>query len=107
MDQTSWEAGVPKIKFVREGLGHGPVTITMPDGEILKGEYQVTQNAAVGFGFSGSYTATAIGYGASPVVLSATDAQGTIFNCQGSVDIDGNGSGTCQDNHGNTYRVMY
>lgn len=38
LDPASAQAGVPKIDFVRRGIGRGPVTITMPDGEILQGK---------------------------------------------------------------------
>ena len=108
MDQAALQAGVPKIEFVRQGLGHGPVTITMPDGEILKGEYQVTENASVGIGIAGTHMATAVAYGSGrPVVISAKGNRGTIVNCEGSADIDGHGSGICRDSHGTSYRVMF
>jgi hypothetical protein len=108
LDDAAMRAGTPKIEFVRQGLGRGPVTVTMPDGEILRGEYQVTENAAVGFGFSGTRSATAIAYGSGrPVVISATGDRGTILNCEGSADIGGHGSGICETNRGNKYRVMF
>jgi hypothetical protein len=98
----------PKIEFVRQGIGRGPVTVTMPDGEILKGEYQITENAAIGVGLSGARTATAIGYGSGrPVVISATGERGTIMNCEGAADIGGHGSGVCETNKGGKYRVMF
>jgi hypothetical protein len=81
LDPAAMQAGVPKIEFVRRGLGHGPVTVTMPDGEILQGEYQVTENAAVGLGIAGAHTATAVAFGSGrPVVISATGNRGTIFS---------------------------
>jgi len=46
LDNAALQSGTPKLEFVRQGLGRGPVTVTMPDGEILKGEYQLTENAA-------------------------------------------------------------
>lgn len=108
MDQAALQAGTPKLKFERWGLGRGPVTITMPDGEILRGEYQVTENAAIGWGFAGGQTATAIGYGSGrPVVIGATSDRGTIMNCEGAADINGHGSGICQTSRGNRYRVMF
>jgi hypothetical protein len=108
LDPAAMQAGTPKIEFVRQGLGRGPVTVTMPDGEILRGEYQVTENAAVGFGFAGGRTATAIGYGSGrPVVISATGDRGTILNCEGTADVGGHGSGICQTSQGHRYRVMF
>jgi hypothetical protein len=107
LDPTAMTAGIPKIEFVRQGLGRGPVTVTMPDGEILKGEYQVTENAAIGVGFSGAQTYSAIGFGSGRgVVLSAT-GEHTIINCDGTADIGGHGSGTCQTSQGNKYRIMF
>jgi hypothetical protein len=108
LDPASAQAGTPKIQFVRQGLGHGPVTVTMPDGEILRGEYQVAQNAAVGLGFMGTHTFTTVGVGGgSPVVISASDDQGTMINCDGTADIAGHGFGECQTGKGAKYRVMF
>jgi hypothetical protein len=107
LDDASLAAGVPTFQFVRQGLGHGPVTVTMPDGEVLQGEYQVTENAAVGIGFSGAHSAVAVGYGSGrPVVVNATGPRGTILSCDGALDIGGHGSLVCQTNHGTKYRVM-
>lgn len=108
VDPAAMQAGTPKIQFERYGTGHGPVTVTMPDGEILHGEYQVTENAAVGIGFAGTQTATAIGYGSNRhVVISATGDRGTIMNCDGVADIGGHGSGMCETSRGFKYRVMF
>jgi hypothetical protein len=108
MDPTAMQAGTPKFEFVRQGMGRGPVTVTMPDGEILRGEYQITENAAVGVGFAGARTATAVGYGSGrPVVISATRDRGTVMNCEGTADIGGHGSGICETSRGNKYRVMF
>jgi hypothetical protein len=108
MDDAAMRSGAPTFEFVRQGLGHGPVTVTMPDGEILHGEYQITENAAIGVGFSGGRTTTAIGYGGGrPVVISATGERGTILNCEGAASIGGHGSAVCKTNHDATYRVMF
>jgi hypothetical protein len=107
LDPTSMAAGTPKIEFLRQGVGHGPVTVTMPDGEILKGEYQVEENAAIGLGFAGSQTFSTVALGSGrPVVLSAT-GEHTVINCSGSADIGGHGFGECQTSQGNKYRVMF
>jgi hypothetical protein len=108
LDTATLQNGTPTIEFVRQALGRGPVTVTMPDGEVLHGEYQVTENAAVGIGFSGAHTATAVGFGSGrPVVISATGDRGTIMNCEGSADIGGHGSGICETSRGGKYRVMF
>ena len=108
LDPAAMQAGTPKIEFERRGMGSGPVTVTMPNGELLHGEYQVTENAAIGIGFAGTQTATAIGYGSNRhVVISATGDRGTIMNCDGTADIGGHGSGICQTSQGFKYRVMF
>jgi hypothetical protein len=108
LHDAAMKAGTPKLEFLRQGMGRGPVTVTMPDGEILHGEYQVTENAAIGMGFAGAHAATAIGFGSGrPVVISATGDAGAIINCEGSTDIGGHGSGICETNRGNKYRVMF
>jgi hypothetical protein len=74
----------------------------------MRGEYQITENAAVGIGFSGGRTATAVGYGSGrPVVISATGDRGTIMNCEGAADIGGHGSGVCETSRGFKYRFMF
>jgi hypothetical protein len=88
LDEASVQTGVPKIEFVRRGLGSGSVTITMPDGEVLKGEYYVTENAAVAWASEGRFA-----------------SRGTIMNCEGAIDIGGHGSLICQPG-GQRYRMM-
>jgi hypothetical protein len=100
-------AGTPKIEFVRQGLGHGPVTVTMPDGEILKGEYQVTENAALGVGIAGSQTFSTVAFGSGRAVVISATGEHIIMNCEGTADIGGHGSGVCQRSAGNKYRVMF
>jgi len=98
LDDAALRAGTPKLEFVRWGLGRGPVTVTMPDGEVLRGEYQVTENATVGYGFAGAHPVGGAAYGSGrPVVISATGDRGTIINCEGSADISGHGLGNLSD----------
>jgi hypothetical protein len=107
MDDASLAAGTPKFDFVRQGIGRGPVTVTMPDGEVLQGDYQVTNNDSVGVAFAGGHMATGIASGSGrPVVVNAVGPRGTILNCEGAIDIGGHGSVICQTNHGTKYRVM-
>lgn len=106
-DDASLAAGTPKFEFVRQGMGRGPVTVTMPDGEVLSGEYQVTENAAVGVAFAGARMATAVAAGSGrPVAVNATGPRGTILACDGALDIGGHGTILCHTNRGTQYRVM-
>lgn len=107
MNQAAMQSGTPKFDFVRQGMGRGPVTVTMPDGEILQGEYQITENAAVGMGFSGGRSATAIAYGSGRHTVIAASGTKTIMNCDATADIGGHGSGICETNSGGQYRVMF
>jgi len=107
MDQASLQAGVPKFEFVRQGLGHGPVTITMPSGEILHGEYQITEDAAVGIAIAGARTATAVGYGSNRHTVVSANGPQTIMNCDATADVGGHGSGICQTDKGLKYQVMF
>lgn len=107
MDEAAIRMGTVTVDFVRQGMGHGPVTMTMPDGEVLQGEYQITENAAVGMGFSGLRSSTAVAFGSGRrVVISAVGGRGTISNCEGTVDIGGHGSGIC-DIRGAKFRMMF
>jgi hypothetical protein len=102
------QTGVPKVEFMRYGVGRGPVTITMPDGEVLKGEYRVISNVGIGFGFGARGTATAIGVGGgSPVAASALGDHGTVMTCDGAVDLGGRGVADCETNRGARYRMMF
>ena len=108
LDPAAAQAGTPKIDFERRGMGHGPVTVTMPDGEVLHGEYQITENAAVGVGIAGAHISSAVAYGSGrPVVISASGDRGTIINCEGAADIGGHGSGVCETSRGFKYRLMF
>ncbi|MGA2841737.1 MAG: hypothetical protein ABSG18_16445 [Steroidobacteraceae bacterium] len=101
LDEATVRMGTPTFEFVKQGLGHGLVTITMPDGEVLRGEYQITENAAVGVGLAGAHMATAVGLGSGRlVVVNAVGDRGTISSCEGTADLGGHGSGTCHDSRG-------
>ncbi len=102
------QTGVPKVEFIRYGTGGGPLTVTMPDGEVLKGEYRVISNVGIGFGFGARGTATAIGAGgSSPVAASVVGSHGTVMTCDGAVDLGGRGVADCATNRGARYRMMF
>jgi hypothetical protein len=68
----------------------------MPNGEVRRGECQVTQNAAAALAIARHHMATAVGVGGkSPVVIAAVGNRGIIMNCEGTADLDGNGSAIC------------
>ena len=43
-------SGVLTARFMAYGTGNGEIEITMPDGELLKGEYSIVRGGAMGFG---------------------------------------------------------
>ena len=97
---------MPVISFVKQGLGRGPITVTLADGTVLHGEYQVTENAALGFGFSGRYSATAVGFGSGRHVVASAYGADHRMNCEGVIDTGGHGSLICESETGADYRVL-
>jgi hypothetical protein len=98
--------GDPDIKFVREGIDQGPVTATMPDGEVLHGHYRVARDGGMVMAFSGGQTATAIGEGGGGVQFVLRGPR-TEMLCRGSVSFGGHGSGECQTEDGALWAVSY
>jgi hypothetical protein len=106
MNDAARKIGDPKIEFVREGRDTGPVTITMPTGEVLKGHYNVARDGGLAMAFSGGKTATAIGIGSGGVQFVARGPSTEIL-CRGSVSIGGHGNGECQTVEGAVWAVSY
>jgi len=50
LNDKARQVGLPKMEFVKQGTGGGPVTVTMPDGEVLHGRYGVATDGVVGIG---------------------------------------------------------
>lgn len=100
------KSGPPKIEFARTGLGSGPVTITMADGEVLEGKYRVAFGMTEGFAFSGAHSATALVIGDGPVQFVARGPK-TEMLCRGTSSIAGHGSGQCQTAEGAVWAVSW
>jgi hypothetical protein len=99
--------GSPQIDFVREGLDQGPVTITMPNGEILKGHYYVARSGGFALAsFSDGQSATALALGDGGVQFVARGPE-TEMLCRGSVSLGGHGNGECQTEAGAVWAVDY
>jgi hypothetical protein len=113
--------GVLSAQFIDSGTGHGPIEMTMPDGEVLKGEYSVVRGAAVQFGsiFESVYgpggiatgTGTTSNYampGSSTGAASAFGNKGTSMDCEFYNDnVSGHGMGACKNSRGALYRLQY
>lgn len=106
LNDAARQIGRLKISFVRTGLGTGPVTITMPDGEILTGTWRVAFSGAVGMAFSGGRSATAIGVGDGNVQFVASGPKTEIL-CRGVSSPFGHGTGECQTYEGASWTVSW
>lgn len=106
---------VIRLHYVNNGLGHGEITGTMPNGTKLKGEYstmsgiRVTGYSASLAGFSWaraqgfSFTQPAAQYGTATLA-----GPGEVIQAIYEVDPwSGNGHGVARDNHGNIYSLEF
>lgn len=109
--------GALTAKFTDSGLGKGPVELTMPDGEVLKGEFSTTDTSTYGFGTAVALTrytpvvstaSTSSTPGSMPGVLSAVGTNGTQMHCDYVVNsLTSSGSGNCQTNKGAAYELHF
>lgn len=113
--------GVLSAQFIDSGTGHGLIEMTLPDGEVLTGEYTVVRGGAVQFGsiFESVYgpggvatgTGTASTYsmaGSSPGTASAFGSKGSSMDCEFYNDnVSGHGMGACRSSQGALYRLQY
>jgi hypothetical protein len=106
LDDTAKAIGTPKIEIVLKHSAHGAVAVTMPDGEVLQGAYQVLASSAVAMAASGQYVATGLPIGSRHVSLTATGVR-TIMKCEGMTNAEGHGSGLCETNTGAHFRVQF
>lgn len=115
LNDQAVKLGTPKFEFVRQGVSHGPITVTMPDGEVLHGGYQVIQGGAVGFGSGTAFGPGGAAYatgssvvmtGGGAVMISASGDRGTIMTCRGETSF-GHGGGTCGTVTGAEYQMMF
>jgi hypothetical protein len=106
LDETARSIGTPKIEIALHDTAHGGVGVTMPDGEILQGEYQILENASIGMTSSGQFAPTGLPVGSRHVVVHATGVR-TTMTCDGLTDGKGHGSATCGMSSGAHYRVLF
>lgn len=106
LNATAKQIGNIKAEFTRTGVGSGPVTITMPDGEVLRGHYRVAFGSAQGFAFSGAQSASALVITDGPVQFVATGPKTQIL-CRGISSTMGHGNGQCQTYEGAVWAVSW
>jgi hypothetical protein len=113
--------GVLKAKYIESGTGYGVITIVMPDGETLSGEYTTgrainlnfgnilsnvygTEEGAFGTGTSTSFRLS----DTSPGIASLYSDRGTMMQCEYFIGKRaGKGRGACKKNDGSLYRLEF
>lgn len=110
-------SGPITAKFTDSGMGKGPIELTMPDGEVLKGEFSTTDTSTYGFGTAFSATryspiittaSAAAVPGSMPGIVTALGTNGTSMRCEYLVNsFTGSGAGTCQTNRGDVYDMHF
>ena len=98
--------GPLKVSFVRTGIGEGPITITMADGEVLKGTYRVAFGGAMVVGSAGGQPANFEALGDGPVQFVANGPK-TQMLCRGVSSPFGHGSGRCQTYDGALWAISW
>jgi hypothetical protein len=106
LDEAARSIGSPKIEIALHQSAHGAVGVTMPDGEILRGEYEILENASIAATPSGQFAPTGLPLGSRHVVARATGVQ-TTMSCDGLTDGKGHGSATCGMSNGAHYLLQF
>ena len=114
INEIARTTGLPRFEFVRQGIGTGPVTITMPDGEVLVGRYSVAQGGAVAMGSGTAFsphgpvaytgTSTIVNSGGNAYVIA--NGPRTSMTCQ--LEVGGiHGGGVCRTTTGAEYQIVF
>src|SRR5689334_7558116 len=89
--------GALVASYENYGTGRGSITIKMPDGEVLSGEYSTVDTTAYQFGTIYSATSSAMSSsvgssGASPGTAFLIGTGGTHMDCEYVTSVSGNGN---------------
>ena len=113
--------GVLKAKYIESGTGYGEITIVMPDGETLSGEYTTgrainlnfgnilsnvygTEGGAFGTGTSTSFRLS----DTSPGIATLYSDRGTMMQCEYFIGKRAEKDrGACKKNDGSLYRLQF
>ena len=116
LNEAASSAGIPKLDVSLYGMGYGPATVRMPDGEVLNGHYRLAVGGAVSNGFAtiGGPRGATVASGSASVVpmknpfsLQAAGSRGTTMACEGAAGGLGHGGAVCTTNHGAHYKMMF
>ena len=106
LNDAAKQMGKPRVEFIRTAVGRGPITITMPEGEVLTGTWRVAFGGAIGMGSSGGKSATAIIIGDGNVQFVASGPKTDVL-CRGTSSPFGHGTGECQTYEGALWAVSW
>lgn len=120
-NEVAQKTGVITAEITKYGVGSGPIKLSMPDGEILTGQYTVMVGGSTAYGsvFASAYgpggMATANGTGmtmdipnSSNGVANAAGPKGTTAYCEfQNNNMAGHGFGACKISNGALYRMQY
>jgi hypothetical protein len=92
------------------------MSVVMPDGNRLEGQYTLIASPDVGLGCDASCSGGRAAFatdqlrffpGARPALAVATDGRGGSMTCRLAVDLTVHGAGLCHTGRGENYRVMF
>jgi len=106
LNDAAQRDGPIRVEFVRTSVGRGPVTITMADGEVLRGGYRVAFGTGEDFGFAGRSSASPLLITNGPVLFVANGPETQIV-CRGNSSMMGPGSGQCQTDEGAVWGMSW
>jgi len=121
VNELAIPTGVLVAKYKSYGTQRGEMTVALPSGEILTGEYSVVSGGSIGLGnvygqvygqgqvTSGYATSNSFSIsGSGQGMASLFGDKGTVMTCEFlNNNFSGHGHGGCQTSTGALYRVIY
>jgi hypothetical protein len=106
MNQAAQQVGVPMFHYIKTASDAGPVTVTMPDMEVLDGSWQVisTTTSTVRLNSQGAVVGTAVTPSSMGSFFASAVGPRTTLTCHG-VTAAGHGGGICQTPAGAMYQA--
>jgi hypothetical protein len=107
------KCGPLKGTLMKYGVGSGPISITMPDGEVLTGQYTMNLGGAVGFGSTygggrSTFSTASVTPMGSTIEADLSGPKGTTMRCElRNNNLTARGNGECRASNGAAYRVQY
>lgn len=105
LNDAAKRLGPVHVSYTAYGIGHGPVTITMADGEVLTGKYQVAYGASEAIAFSGAHVTSAVVVSGNGQLQFVATGPKTQMLCRGTNTASGHGNGQCQTYDGAAWAI--